>query len=387
MDIADNFKSTEGGAQKTAAALRLFGRGGMSMVTALEGGSEGLREMMREADVLGIVMDQRLLLRTEAMNDELDRLKAVGRSVGIMIGSELLPYVLRAAQAFVEWYKSNREFIAVKIKEWMEALSSAASSLWDWLKKVWKAVDDVVQGLGGWQTVMDAAIFLVKTLLTYKLVQFFGDAMSASAKFAVGFLTDMSKAVTATSGLIGILAIAISMIPKLEETGYDLGYNIHKFLFKVQESVRPENGVQFIEEPMTPEQMKDAKEWRFGGGREQHQKKTEETKKKTAERQKWEGATIVVGEPEIAVKKIKVSAEELINLTGWKPPSTREFARLGSQGQLVSGPIDIGNNITIQLPVGATLQDAEQVKKFVAPVVRQELQRAARELQADLETQ
>jgi hypothetical protein len=398
MDIADNFKSTEGGAQKTAAALKLFGRGGMSMVTALEGGSEGLQEMMREADALGIVMDQRLLGRTEAMSDELARLKAVGKSVGIMIGSELLPYVLQAAQTFVKWWKANKEFISIKVAEWADGAAKAFSK-----------IADVFDRLGGFEGILNGLIEAVKILVVLKLASWF----AAAAPAIVAFIASLDAAsIMAAVNPIYLLAAAIASIIVYKDE-MQLGFEMFFAAIPRAINVVADKVLSFVE--VIVNAWQDFVEMLSEGGaalgimdkveysefkleRPQLGMTDEELRgvygpqmgdKEYAERTKKpkEIVGVEVGAPEFAAKKIKVSPEELRALTGFRTPSTREFARLGSQGQLVTGPIDIGNNITIQLPAGATLQDAEQVKKFVAPVVRQELQRAARELQADLETQ
>src|SRR5262245_6664057 len=57
-DIADKFQGATDGAQKTAAAMALFGKSGKDLIPLLNDGSTGLREMAAQAEAMGLVISK-----------------------------------------------------------------------------------------------------------------------------------------------------------------------------------------------------------------------------------------------------------------------------------------------------------------------------------------
>lgn len=78
MEVADRLGDMPAGAERTALAIRLLGRQGAELIPMLQGGSAGLRAMMREADALGLTISTRTARAAEQFNDNLSRL---GRQV------------------------------------------------------------------------------------------------------------------------------------------------------------------------------------------------------------------------------------------------------------------------------------------------------------------
>lgn len=56
LDVADKFKDMPDGALKSATAVQLFGRSGRDLIPILNKGSEGIKELEREADKLGLTL-------------------------------------------------------------------------------------------------------------------------------------------------------------------------------------------------------------------------------------------------------------------------------------------------------------------------------------------
>ena len=54
--MADKFKAMPDGTKKTALAMDILGKSGKDLIPLLNSGSEGLGEMLAEADSLGITL-------------------------------------------------------------------------------------------------------------------------------------------------------------------------------------------------------------------------------------------------------------------------------------------------------------------------------------------
>lgn len=74
MDISDQFATSKDNAAKTAAAMALFGRSGVEMVPLLNQGSDSIKEMMGNAEKLGIVIGTDFDKSANQINDNLSTL-------------------------------------------------------------------------------------------------------------------------------------------------------------------------------------------------------------------------------------------------------------------------------------------------------------------------
>lgn len=92
--LAEAFANAPDGVDKTALAIDLFGRQlGTKMVTLLNNGADGLQRLREEARELGIASDEAARQATE-FNDNLNRLSASAKFLGISITSDLLPSLI-----------------------------------------------------------------------------------------------------------------------------------------------------------------------------------------------------------------------------------------------------------------------------------------------------
>jgi phage-related protein len=101
-DAADALASMEDGAEKTALAVKLFGRAGADLIPMLNGGSEGLQKMVEEARSLGIVIDEKTGKAAENFNDNLTRLRKTFGGMVTQIMAQLAPALERLSAWAVE---------------------------------------------------------------------------------------------------------------------------------------------------------------------------------------------------------------------------------------------------------------------------------------------
>lgn len=118
-DVAEVFKNTKDGAGKTALAYELLGRSGADMVSLLNGGSEGLKAMGKEAERLGLVISSDAAHASEDFCDNLDRVKDSARGVVFQLGAAMMPAIndtaikiKEAINKVTEWLRENPKLAA-----------------------------------------------------------------------------------------------------------------------------------------------------------------------------------------------------------------------------------------------------------------------------------
>lgn len=90
-DLAGRFALMPDGVEKTALAMKVFGKSGADMIPLLNSGSDGLRDMYAEAERLGIVLDEETAKAAERFNDNLTRLGKTKDGIVTKITAGMLP--------------------------------------------------------------------------------------------------------------------------------------------------------------------------------------------------------------------------------------------------------------------------------------------------------
>lgn len=100
LQVADKFKSMPDGANKTAAAMALFGKAGADMIPMLNGGSKAISD-------LSATMTTEFAQGADSLNDKLAALQGKLLQLGVSLGTALMPFlnvvsdlVLKLANAF-----------------------------------------------------------------------------------------------------------------------------------------------------------------------------------------------------------------------------------------------------------------------------------------------
>lgn len=149
-DVAGRFETMKDSAGKTALAISIFGRSGAELIPLLNAGKNGLNDMMKEAEALGIVIDTKTAKAAEAFNDNLTRLQRVFTGVATKIAAELSPSLAVLTTQVVDYAKANNvaETSAQKIlgafdivgraaattAHFFASLAREAAALWEVLK-------------------------------------------------------------------------------------------------------------------------------------------------------------------------------------------------------------------------------------------------------------
>ena len=121
--IADGIAAIQDPARKTAAAMKIFGKGGADLIPMLSEGSKGIEALRQEARDFGISLGGKDAKAAEVLNDTLNRMSKAARGVVLQIGAALAPVVTdmaqtlaRVAAATSKWVEANRPLVVTIAK-------------------------------------------------------------------------------------------------------------------------------------------------------------------------------------------------------------------------------------------------------------------------------
>lgn len=107
-------------AERSAAAMGIFGRGGARLLPLMQGGARGIQELREEARRLGLTMSTEDAQAAEQFGDALSRLWAQVKMAVFHIGAGLAPVLERlagwlsqAARVVIDFVESNREVVQI----------------------------------------------------------------------------------------------------------------------------------------------------------------------------------------------------------------------------------------------------------------------------------
>lgn len=116
--IADAINAIENPAQKTAAAMDIFGRSGQELLPFLAEGSVGIKRLTDEAASMGLVLSGKAAKSAAALDDALTKLSTGVGAIGNSIASVLAPVLVDIAtkiQALlpgvIQWIQDNQSVV------------------------------------------------------------------------------------------------------------------------------------------------------------------------------------------------------------------------------------------------------------------------------------
>lgn len=121
-EIADKFQAMPDSANKTAAAIELFGKSGAELIPMLNGGSAGIREMSEEADRLGLTISSSASQQASRFNDNLSKLMQAVTGLSLRVAQSLAPALSKLTEIIND--KAFQEKLA-KVGEFIVGVSEA----------------------------------------------------------------------------------------------------------------------------------------------------------------------------------------------------------------------------------------------------------------------
>jgi len=137
-DFARVFASLPDGPEKTALALRVFGKSGAELIPLLNSGADGMARLAEEADRLGITISTNTGRQAEQFNDNLTTLKANITGVATDIAGDLLPQLVQLTEELKSGGTAAENF---------KGFASGMVTVFGFVADAAGVVADVVRGL------------------------------------------------------------------------------------------------------------------------------------------------------------------------------------------------------------------------------------------------
>lgn len=107
LDVADKFSKMKDGATKAALAQEFFGKSGAKLIPFLNMGRDGIEEMRKEADALGLTISGKTARAADQFNDNLGRLAGASKGLANQFVEEALPTLIAISERFISAAKSG----------------------------------------------------------------------------------------------------------------------------------------------------------------------------------------------------------------------------------------------------------------------------------------
>lgn len=127
--------------KKAYLANLAFGKSGLKMVQLANHGADGLAELRKQAQEMGVVLGEDAVNNSAKFMDALEENSEVIRGLSGAISSKLLPVIIPIIQSFNRWIMANRDLIATKVDTFVKNFAN-------WLKQVdFKAVGNAISNI------------------------------------------------------------------------------------------------------------------------------------------------------------------------------------------------------------------------------------------------
>lgn len=111
IEIADGMQGLESDAERTAVATKLLGRSGTALIPMFKEGSGALRDMMAELDDFGALIGEDMIKASADFVDNQRRVDLILQSVKLTISKEVIPWLNKATDSMIAWWKINGQWV------------------------------------------------------------------------------------------------------------------------------------------------------------------------------------------------------------------------------------------------------------------------------------
>ena len=102
--VAEALSQLKDGTDKTAIAYKLFGGRNIELLTALEGGAEGMKQIKKEAEKFGLTLSAEMVAKVELVNDSIGRMVLRFKGLIDQMTVALAPALLSITNKLVDMF-------------------------------------------------------------------------------------------------------------------------------------------------------------------------------------------------------------------------------------------------------------------------------------------
>ncbi len=113
LDLADAFAAMPDGAEKSALAVKIFGKNGVELIPFLNQGRAGIEQLKQQFKALGLEISGDTAKAAEKFNDTLDTVKQALHGISMKVATAALPALQQMADALVSAASHGEDILAV----------------------------------------------------------------------------------------------------------------------------------------------------------------------------------------------------------------------------------------------------------------------------------
>ncbi len=188
-------------AEKARLASQLFGKSGTELMPLLNGASGSIEEMKKKAHDLGLVLSDDAIDAGVKLTDTMDQAKRALSTVGLTLGTELIPYVQKGAEYVIKHMPEIREG-AKSVAEVIGEIGTKVGGVIKWFSELDEGQQKTILKMAG----IVAAAGPVLTVIG-KVITVGGGLISGAGK--------LSTAISGISSATGLLSGGMKLLPML----------------------------------------------------------------------------------------------------------------------------------------------------------------------------
>jgi hypothetical protein len=191
--IADALAAMPNTAERTAAAIGLFGKAGAGLLPLFQDGAAGLQAMQAEAKAFGLGLTDLQGKNVEGMNDSFTRAEAAIRGVVSQVVANLSPGVEKVVNMFANFVRDSEGVtLGAKIAEGLyqgaDYLASIADSFLTGTADVWDFVQGVISTWSASVSIFSRAVSFAQGV--FQAFELVGSTMGAGLSAITGMLLE-----------------------------------------------------------------------------------------------------------------------------------------------------------------------------------------------------
>lgn len=131
LELADGIANLDNEAEQIALAQQIFGRGGTAILPLLKEGRAGIRDLMIEAERLGVTWNSKTAAAAERFQDRLTDLTSAASGLRRTVVMHLAPDITKAMSRMTEWVLKHRNAVVDKLARGWDIAREKFGAAWD----------------------------------------------------------------------------------------------------------------------------------------------------------------------------------------------------------------------------------------------------------------
>lgn len=146
--LADALNNVENQADKVRLAMKLFDSEGVSLLQTMENGAEGIRDMRKEAQALGLSLSRDQVDAAAAANDAIERMTAANSALTTQMAIEFAPTIEAVAEFLGKNLPEAADFTSKAFGGIRKAMGLAVAGITTGLIELYDVLEELPGGFG-----------------------------------------------------------------------------------------------------------------------------------------------------------------------------------------------------------------------------------------------